>query len=169
MNVTIAGEIWGLSPAACAEKGAARRAASIAKVAMLCVVPMSRSPWYVRPHCGVYVDTVTAEPPLQSTAAAARRLAGAGLGREEAGEGRTDHWHHRPGHHHPNTTTGTDQNWCTLYYGHWSSPCRHPALWPDQEPRHSVFTMCGDGEKVLGSSELLPGVVTGCLRCYAVV
>ena len=28
------------------------------------------------------------------------------------------------------------QNWCTLYYGHWSSPCRHPALWLDQEPRH---------------------------------
>ena len=59
-----------------------------------------------------------------------------GLGREEAGEGRTDHWHHRPGHHHPTSTTGTDQNWCTLYYGHWSSPCRHPALWLDQEPRH---------------------------------
>ena len=70
----------------------------------------------LQPHCGVYVDTVTAEPPLQSTAAAARRLAGAGLGREEAGEGRTDHWHHRPGHHHPNTSTGTAELVHTLLW-----------------------------------------------------
>ena len=102
---------------------------------MLCRVTMSRSPWYVRPHCGVYVDTVTAEPPLQSTAAAARRLAGPGWGGRRRGRG--------------GQTTGTtgrvtttplaplvQQNWCTLYYGHWSSPCRHPALWLDQEPRH---------------------------------
>ena len=122
----------------------------------------------LQPHCGVYVDTVTAEPPLQSTAAAARRLAGPGWGGWRRGRGGQT-----TGTTGRVTTTPTpalvQQNWCTLYYGHWSSPCRHPALWPDQEPRHSVFTMCGDGEKVLESSELLPGVVTGCLWCYAVV
>ena len=41
----------------------------------------------LQPHCGVYVDTVTAEPPLQSTAAAARRLAGPGWGGRRRGRG----------------------------------------------------------------------------------
>ena len=58
--------------------------------------------------CGLTVVCMLTRARLShhySAAAAARRLAGAGLGREEAGEGRTDHWHHRPGspppqHHH---------------------------------------------------------------------
>ena len=46
LNVTISGEErWSFSPAASAGKGAARRAASIAVVAMLGLVTMSRSPW----------------------------------------------------------------------------------------------------------------------------